>query len=66
MKNQNNVGYKNELKCFQCNEMVYRTTSAPVYADLDEHYKKVHGFSVDVLKPLRKNKNVISNTETKV
>jgi hypothetical protein len=48
--------YKEELKCYVCNEMVYRMTTASVYADLTDHYKNAHGLSMDMVQALRKKK----------
>lgn len=50
--------FKNELKCFQCNQIIYRTSSASVYADLSEHYKKIHGLEMSTVQFLRKKKSV--------
>jgi len=59
MKNENEKkGFLNALKCFQCNEMVYRTSTASVYADLSEHYKNVHGLDIRTVQMLRKQKGV--------
>jgi len=48
--------FKNELVCYMCDEKVFRSSSASVYADLTVHYKNVHGLDMETVRLLRKSK----------